>query len=168
MTRDRISALFFLAVSIAYGILAQDIRLPVFAAEFFTARTLPTGLAALGAGISLLMLALPAAPDTDMRATVAGWRGFAWGRIVLLGTDMLIYGYLLTRIGFIASTTLFLVAGFAILGERRPALLIGASLPVVVVFWAILNQLLGIYLGPPLGAWGLALTRSGAAAAGGG
>jgi putative tricarboxylic transport membrane protein len=167
MTRDRVSALFFLAFSVAYGLQAQEIRLPVFAAEFFTAKTLPTALAVIGATISIMMLVLPQR-GPSMRDTAAEWRGLAWWKIALLGVDMLVYGYILTRIGFIPATSLFLIVGFAILGERRWTVLLGASVPVVIVFWAILDQLLGIYLGAPLGRWGTTLMRAGESAATGG
>jgi putative tricarboxylic transport membrane protein len=160
MTRDRVSALFFLAFSVAYGLQAQEIRLPVFAAEFFTAKTLPTALAGLGVLISVLMIVLPQR-GPSIQDTAAEWRGLAWWKIALLGVDMLIYGYILTRIGFIPATSLFLIAGFIILGERRIGVLLGASVPVVIVFWAILDQLLGIYLGAPLGRWGTAVMQAG-------
>ena len=59
MTQDRISALFFLAISIAYGMLATDIRVPAFAAQGVTARTLPYVLAGTGAVIAIMMLVMP-------------------------------------------------------------------------------------------------------------
>ena len=75
--------------------------MPPFAAEFFTARTLPTALAVLGAVIAILMIVLPQR-GPSMAETAAEWRGLAWWKIALLGVDMLVYGWLLTRIGFIA------------------------------------------------------------------
>ena len=153
MTADRVSALFFLALSIAYGVLAQDIRLLPFAAgDVFTPRTMPTGLAIVGAIIATLMLILPGRRDPDkphaMTDLIGTWRGFAWGRIGSLLVAMSIYAALLTRLGFIISTILFLIAGYWILGERRWSILLLASVPVVVVFWVLLTQLLGIYLEP--------------------
>ena len=164
MTRDRVGALFFLALSIAYGILAQDIRVLGFGAETqpFTPRTMPTALAFLGGTIAFLMLVLPPRPsqrDADEAADAAGeikvpggpfvgWGRFDWWRLAGLGVAMAFYASLLTRLGFVIATTLFLVAGYLILGERRVGVLVGASLPVVVVFWAIMTQLLDIYLAP--------------------
>lgn len=163
MTRDRISALFFLAVSLAYGFLAADIRVPPFAAQGVTARTLPYVLSGTGVVIALLMLVMrskeaPPAPGSDAaRGLFAEWGGFAWGQVILLGVNMAAYGFLLTRVGFMLSTSLFLIVGYWILGERRGRILLLASVPVVIVFWFLLNQLLGIYLGHLLGSWGLAL-----------
>ena len=163
MTRDRIGALFFLALSIAYGILAQDIRVLGFGAETqpFTPRTMPTALAVIGGTIAFLMLVLPPRPPESKAddaadagqievpgGPFAGWGRFDWWRLAGLGVTMVVYASLLTMLGFIVATTLFLMAGYLILGERRIGMLIGASLPVVVVFWAIMTQLLDIYLAP--------------------
>ncbi len=152
LTKDRISGLFFLAVSIAYGALAFDIRqMPFGAAEVFTPRTMPFGLSLLGIVVSTAIILR--SPPGDKAASTP-WASFAWHRVVLLALDMLVYAFLITRIGFMASTTLFLIIGYLILGERRPWILAVASLPVAVVFWLLLDQLLGIYLGPLLGHWG--------------
>ena len=156
LTKDRIGGLFFLVISIAYGALAFDIRrMPFGAMEVFTPRTMPFGLAILGIVISTAIILKPAPGD---RAAPTPWAGFAWRRVGLLGLDMLAYAYLITRIGFMPSTTLFLIVGYLILGERRPWVLAVASLPVAVVFWLLLDQLLDIDLGPLLGQWGPDLT----------
>ncbi len=59
---------------------------------------------------------------------------------------MIFYGATLEPFGFIISTITFLILGYLILGERRVKTLILASVPVVIIFWAIMTQLLGIYL----------------------
>ena len=43
---------------------------------------------------------------------------------------MILYGLTIKSVGFLVSTTVFLLAGFLILGERRPLVLAVASLPV--------------------------------------
>ena len=159
LTKDRISGLFFLAVSIAYGALAFEIRrMPFAQLEVFTPRTMPFGLALMGIVISLAIILKPAPGETKAGTP---WASFAWGRVALLGLDMVAYAYLITRIGFMPSTTLFLIAGYLILGERRPWMLLVASLPAAIVFWLLLDKLLGIYLGPLLGQWGLGLSGVG-------
>lgn len=162
MTKDRIGALFFLVLSLAYGLEAQQIRLLPFATgEVFTPRTMPTALAIVGGVIAFLMLVLPAKdrPKKIGEGAFAGWGDFAWAKVLALGVLMAIYAYLLTRAGFIVATSLFLVGGFLVLGERRWLVLLGASVPVVVAFWFILSQLLGIYLTP--GSWWAALGGGG-------
>ena len=154
MTRDRVSALFFLALSIGYGVMAQDIpELMVFggADQVMTPKTLPTALAFLGGGIALLMLVLPAPPSRTGDYVDLGfrsWRALDWLRFAGLLVAMVIYAWMLGVFGFIVATSLFLMAGYVLLGERRPAVLLGASIPVVVVFWALLTQVLGIFLTP--------------------
>lgn len=149
LSRDAFAAFGFLAFSLAYGWQAQQIEMFDWqAVEPFTPRTYPTLLAGAGFVLSLIQLI------KALRARAVheeSWRGFDWGRVALLVLAMVIYGALFTPLGFIASTTLFLAAGYYILGERRWFMILGASLLVTVGFWAIMTQLLGLYLSP--GSW---------------
>jgi len=69
-----------------------------------------------------------------------------WTQCASLIGLMVFYGATLETFGFIPATIVFLNLGYLILGERRPKVLFIASVPVVIVFWAIMTQLLGIYL----------------------
>ena len=60
----------------------------------------------------------------------------------------LAYGFALDWLGFLLSTTLFLIAGFRILGEKRPKMLLLVAVPFVFIFWFGLTQMLEIYLAP--------------------
>ena len=51
-------------------------------------------------------------------------------------------------LGFLLSTSLFLMLGFAILGERRPLTLILAAVPLVVAFWVLMTQGLEVFIEP--------------------
>ena len=142
LTKDRIGALLMLAFSAAYGALSVRIPLlPFQEAAAFTARTGPEALAVLGAVLSLMLLVRPggSAPETA---------GFAWGRAAILCGLMLFYAATVRPLGFIPATTLFLIGGFLALGERRPLVLIGASVPVVVAFWALMAEGLDVYVAP--------------------
>ena len=77
ITRDRVVALLFLAFSVAYGLMAQDIELYFGDEEaIFTARTFPTFLAIVGSLFALLMLLLPAQGKPSLDAeTVKGILG---------------------------------------------------------------------------------------------
>jgi putative tricarboxylic transport membrane protein len=147
MIHDRISGLVFLAFCLAYGVLAYDIALfPGSEYETFTARTMPVGLAAAGSIVSLLIVVLP---SREMGEPVAMDRD-GWLRAGALCVLMVLYGLAITRLGFVASTSLFLAAGIRLLGEWRWPLIVAISGLVALGFWAILTKLLGIYLEPGL------------------
>ncbi len=166
MTTDRVSALVFLAFSIAYGVLATEIPVPPFmSSEPFTPRTMPYALSALGIALALAMLATSGPPrrartearaaedlGADAEAAPPPEKPKApemrWGKVLILAAVMCLYGLTLKPLGFIVSTSLFLIAGYLVLGERRVWILLAASIPIVVAFWALLTQLLGIYLDP--------------------
>jgi putative tricarboxylic transport membrane protein len=61
---------------------------------------------------------------------------------------MSVYGLSLRPLGFLLSTSLFLMAGFLLLGERRPTWLIGVAVLVTVGFWALMSLGLGVFLSP--------------------
>ena len=71
------------------------------------------------------------------------WR-LAAGLLVL----MIAYGLALEWLGFLVATTLFLIVGFWMLGERRPGILLAVSVPFTVGFWLLLTKALDIYLAP--------------------
>jgi putative tricarboxylic transport membrane protein len=148
VTRDRLSALVFLALSLGYGALAFDIRLfPGSEEQLFTARTMPLGLAVLGAVVSLLILATAPSVDRENRPPPARRR---WGRVLGLCVLMLAYGATVTRVGFVVSTALFLTGGMVLLGERRWFVIGALAVGTAVAFWFILSRLLGVYLEPGL------------------
>ncbi len=68
--------------------------------------------------------------------------------VVALMVLTLAYGFSLDWLGFLISTTLFLIAGFRILGEKRLKVLLLVAVPFVFIFWFGLTQLLEIYLAP--------------------
>jgi putative tricarboxylic transport membrane protein len=149
VNRDRLSALGFLAFSIAYGVLAYDIELYFVAPDDpFTARTFPIALAWAGGLVALLMLVLPGTSKPAF--SLAAIKAMDWPRLIALAVLMVAYGLTIKRIGFLVSTTVFLAIGYALLGERRWWLLLLASLPVAAGFQLALHGLLGIYIADPL------------------
>jgi len=149
MKKDRIGALFFLVLSLFYGLMTFSIPLNAMAkTAAFTARTVPLTLAVCGIIISLLILILPSSDADGKNTLIKTFRGFKWKRAGLLLVLMVVYGLIIKPAGFIISTILFLIVGFRILGEKRVKVLLLASIPFVVVFWFLLNKILGIYLEP--------------------
>lgn len=149
LSRDRVAALVFLAFSIAYGIQTYQIPLLGLGAGVMTPRTLPFVLAVSGIVVSLLLLVFGGAKDDGGEHRVSRiFGGLHWRTVLLLLVLMVAYGLTLRWVGFIVSTCVFLSVGFALLGERRWSVLLGVSIPVVLAFWALLTQLLGVYLDP--------------------
>ena len=146
VSKTRIGGLMFLLLSMAYGYSAMSIPLfPGEEAEPFSARTLPYFLAVLGSGLSLFLLLFGRDGDHVDNGVNADldWRLAA--SLLLL---MIAYGLALEWLGFLFATTLFLVIGFWMLGERRLKMLLVVSIPFTVGFWLLLTQALDIYLAP--------------------
>ncbi len=149
MTKDKVGAAFFLILSIVYGWAAVDIPLTfVGEDEVFTARTLPYALSSVGIVISLLILILPSGSSAGKTKVIEAFRGLDWSRVIQLAVLMIFYGLTIKWLGFIISTSLFLIGGYWILGERRIKVLLLASIPVVLAFWALMTKVLGVYLAP--------------------
>jgi putative tricarboxylic transport membrane protein len=111
--------------------------------EPFTARTLPTILTFVGIGLSILLL-ITGQPDQKSNDE----QRFNWKLLIGFLVLMAGYGLGLTYLGFVLATSFFLLAGFYLLGERRKAVLFGASFPFVIAFYLLLTQGLDIYLEP--------------------
>ncbi|WP_300180242.1 tripartite tricarboxylate transporter TctB family protein [uncultured Aliivibrio sp.] len=144
LCRDRVGAIIFLLVCLCYGY--QTSLIPLFPGdeyEPFTARTLPYMLTFAGIFLSLLLI-VSAQPDEKSGATLS----FNWKLLIGFLVLMVLYGIGLTWLGFVLATSLFLLAGFYLLGERRKPVLFGASFPFVTGFWLLLTKGLDIYLEP--------------------
>jgi putative tricarboxylic transport membrane protein len=144
LSKERIGALFFLVLSMAYGYYGSEIRLyPGDELEPMNAQTLPYVLSIMGIGLSVFLLL--AGKDTRPQRVK---QSKEWLPVVLLLVLTLIYGLTLDWLGFLISTTLFLIGGFWVLGERRWSVLLKVAVPFVLLFWGLLTQVLDIYLAP--------------------
>ena len=149
ITKDRLAGFVFLVIFIWYGLLAGDIAsLPGDEYEPVTARTLPQALAVIGALLSIVFLASSLLAPKVKIASDAVKIKLLWKPTLSLLAMMAVYGLVLDWLGFLLSTIFFLVAGIRIMGERRPKVLLGVSIPFVLVLWFGLTQLLEIYLAP--------------------
>ncbi|WP_419909338.1 tripartite tricarboxylate transporter TctB family protein [Hoeflea sp.] len=142
-SKDRIGGVLLLAFCITYGILSQNITLlPIQAKAAFTARTMPEVLMVLGIGLSLLVVLFPGAHERPQFA------GFNWGKAILFLVLMSVYGLTIRPWGFLISTSLFLMIGFALLGERSIFKLLVVAVPLVVCFWLLMTQGLDVFIEP--------------------
>lgn len=145
-SKKTIGGLFFLLLSLIYG--WHSLSIPLFSTqiESFTARTLPSYIAATGVILSVLLLVLPD-EDKDFTTRLKKMDWFSTGALFVL---MSIYGLIFNYLGFFLSTFLFLNGGFYILGERRIGVMLLVSVLLIAFFWTVFNYLLGIYIDPGL------------------
>ena len=150
ITHDRISALFFLALSIAYYFGAGGIELyPGDEEELINAQTFPKFIGVMAGIFSFLILVVP--PKGE--AHTVSWAAFDWKRPLLLCALMVAYGLTIKWPGFFLSTSVFLIGGFLVLGERRWWAILAASIPIAAGFELILDGLLDIYIEDPFLIW---------------
>ncbi|MBL1240307.1 MAG: tripartite tricarboxylate transporter TctB family protein [OCS116 cluster bacterium] len=143
LTSDRIGALVLLAFSIGYGILLFQIPLlPFQRTAAFTAQTLPKALSVMGIVLSLILL------FTSRNHDMPDVKGYNWLNGLMICGLMLIYGFTVRPVGFIISTGLFLILCEYVLGERRWKILVFSTMPVVLFFWFLMNEVLGVYVAP--------------------
>ncbi|SLN33061.1 tripartite tricarboxylate transporter TctB family protein [Pseudooctadecabacter jejudonensis] len=70
------------------------------------------------------------------------------GQAILLLALMVVYALCLRPLGFLASTSLFLILGSFILGERKFHIMIPVALIATVAVWYLVQEVLGIFLRP--------------------
>jgi putative tricarboxylic transport membrane protein len=149
--RSQFGGLFFLALFVCYGVTALAIPLDFMSAQdTFNARTLPVAVSIAGSLVSLLLILLTGTPPGhagEAEPLVDTRLDFNWLTTMLLVLLMFLYGLVLDYLGFLIATSLFLAAGYWIMGERHPGILLLASIPVVVGFWLIMKGL-DVYLAP--------------------
>ncbi|MCJ8322818.1 MAG: tripartite tricarboxylate transporter TctB family protein [Rhizobiales bacterium] len=143
LSSDRIGALVLLAFSIGYGAMIYQIPLlPFQRTAAFTAQTLPQALSVMGIVLSLVLL------FTSRNRDMPDVAGYHWLKGGLICGLMVAYGFLVRPAGFILSTGLFLIFCELVLGERRWKILIFSTMPVVLFFWYLMNEVLGVYVAP--------------------
>lgn len=145
-----LAALFLFCVFGAYGYQATMIDVfPGQELEPFKPNTLPLGLAITGMLLCVLrVLQLLRAPAETPAIAFAR---YDWKRAGFLCLAMFAYELLMVPAGFVLATTLFLGAGFLVLGERRAALLAVFPLVFSLMFYWLMTGAMGLYLAP--GAW---------------
>ena len=111
----------------------------------FNARTFPIYLGWAGIFLSSLRIILPEKITTEVNHKHLDYKS-----IILLILVSVIYGVVILKIGYFLSTSLFLIASYYFLGERRWIWMFLLSFPFVSLFMFLLHGLLNIYLRDPL------------------
>lgn len=149
MNREKVGALFILALSLGYGVSASRIPLIFLSqGETLNARTMPYALAGAGIVLSLLIIILPSFEKGEVITARAALSGLDWKRVGQLVGLMIVYSLMMPWVGFVIASILLLAVGFMILGERNVKVILLASVPLVIVLWALLSLVLGMYIAP--------------------
>ena len=143
---ERLVALIFLVLCIAYGVAAQRIEL-LFGAEFspFNARTFPTLLAGAGAVVALLILIAPQSGRAD-----APSQPLRWKPVAALTAAVFAYAWLIEWVGFLLASVAFLAVSCWLLGERNWRVIAGVAVGISLSLFLILDVMLDIYLDDPI------------------
>lgn len=145
LTKDRFGGLLFLLLSITYGYYAADIPLlPGDKFEPFHAQTMPYWLSGLGVIFSILLIVLKPAPTLESESISNS------NLVLMLGLMAFTFAFsvALPWLGFPITTSVFLASSYWLLGERRPKMLVFASVPFALAFWLLLTQVLDVYIAP--------------------
>ena len=147
LSKDQLGGLLILVFALAY--VSQIGSIPVLdSSQAITPQSMPIFLAGLAIPLSLWML-LPRLGERP------SFNGLNWKLLLVFMVLMLIYSVGLRAIGFIPSSTLFLTAGFLLLGSRhadnKARFLITSAaiaLAAAIALWLLMDRLLGIYVQP--------------------
>lgn len=153
MALDRWIALVLLGICLAYGYTAwftmDDALAPFMRRNPIWPSTFPKVLSILGIVAStIILLGLEkgeqAVGDIDYRRLHEYKLGQA---LALLGL-MVAYALCLRPLGFIFSTSAFLILGSIILGDRKWHVMIPVAAAATLIVWYLVQEVLGIYLRP--------------------
>jgi putative tricarboxylic transport membrane protein len=154
MALDRWIALVFLLICLVYGYAAfftMDAGMPPFMKRNpVWPSTFPKVLSVMGTLAALYVL-LGFEKPSEQRAGDIDYRrlwDYNLGQALLLLGLMFLYAVMLRPAGFILSTSVFLIAGSLILGERRIVTTIVVALIATGAVWYLVEGVLGIFLRP--------------------
>lgn len=153
MALDRWIALVLLGICMAYGYAAwftMDGQLaPFMRRNPIWPSTFPKVLSVLGIAASLIvLLGLEKGETKTGEIDYRRLQDYHLSQALLLLGLMVAYALCLRPIGFLISTSAFLILGSFILGERKWQVSVPVALIATFVVWYLVQQLLGIYLRP--------------------
>ena len=146
ISTDKIISLLFFVLSAFY--LYQTYQIQVFSFDEhapFNAKTFPTFLSYLGMFLSVLYLVLP-----ERNPSIVNHKVLDYKSCLFLVIITVIYGFVILKVGFFLSTSLFLFFSYYFLGERRWVWMFTLSFPFVAIFMYLLHGILDVYLRDPL------------------
>tara|TARA_B110000967_G_C18894655_1_gene569704 strand:- start:162 stop:689 length:528 start_codon:yes stop_codon:yes gene_type:complete len=153
MALDRWIALILLGFCLIYGYAAwftMDVGLaPFMKRNPIWPSTFPKILSVLGIITSLIILL--AVEKGEQKVSDIDYRRlheYKLGQAILLLCLMVVYAMCLRPVGFIFSTSTFLIFGSIILGERKWYFVVPIALIATLFVWYLVQEVLGIYMRP--------------------
>lgn len=153
MALDRWIALIVLGICLAYGYTAwftmDEGLAPFMRRNPIWPSTFPKVLSVLGIIASMVIL-LGLEKDEQKIGEIDYRRltDYNLGQAILLLTLMVLYALCLRSVGFLISTTSFLVLGSFILGERKWHVMLPVAFAATFIIWYLIQEILGIYMRP--------------------
>jgi len=153
MALDRWIALILMGVCLAYGYTAwftMDANLaPFMKRNPIWPSTFPKVLSVLGILATLIILlgvekSEPKEAEIDYRRLT----DYHLGQALLLLGLMVAYALCLRPLGFLISTSAFLILGSYILGERKWHIMVLVAVIATGSVWYLVQEVLGIYMRP--------------------
>ncbi|GAA6197280.1 tripartite tricarboxylate transporter TctB family protein [Pseudophaeobacter sp.] len=159
MALDRWIALILLSICLAYGYTAwftMDSSLaPFMKRNPIWPSTFPKVLSILGViACCTILFGLEKSEEKPAEINYRRLGDYHLSQALMLLGLMVAYALCLRPVGFIVSTSAFLILGAAILGERGWRYLLPIALIATLVVWYLVQQVLGIYMRPLPGFWG--------------
>ena len=155
MALDRIIALVFVAFCCVYGYSAffvmDETLAPFMRRNPIWPSTFPKILSVLGIIVGLVVLLGIEKSAGEKKTPEIDYRrlgDYKIGQAAGLLAAMALYALVLRPIGFLPATTLFLFGSAVLLGERRFLILIPVCLVAAGGVWALVQEVLGIFLSP--------------------
>ncbi len=153
MALDRWIALILLGVCTAYGYTAwftMDANLaPFMQRNPIWPSTFPKLLSVLAIAASLVILfGLEKGETKELDIDYRRLHEYKLGQAVLLLGLMVTYALCLRPVGFLISTSMFLILGSFFLGERKWHVMIPIALIATFIVWYLVQEVLGIYMRP--------------------
>ena len=153
MALDRWIALILLGLCLAYGYTAwftMDAELaPFMRRNPIWPSTFPKVLSILGVSASLsILLGLGKSSSEVGEIDYRRFGGYHLWQALLLLALMVTYALGLRPMGFLVSTSAFLILGSFILGERKWHVMLPVALIATFSVWYLVQEVLGIYMRP--------------------
>ncbi|MEP3637101.1 MAG: tripartite tricarboxylate transporter TctB family protein [Paracoccaceae bacterium] len=153
MALDRWIALVLLGICLAYGYTAWftmdgDLapfmrRNPIWPSTFPKVLSILAIIAALA-----ILLGFEKSEPKEAEIDYRRLGDYHLGQALLLLVLMIAYALCLRPVGFLISTSAFLILGSYILGDRKWHIMLPVALIATVAVWYLVQEVLGIYMRP--------------------